>query len=175
MRGLSWDGNQIINPITGKPTIWPLTGDPVTGTGWYEGSSDWYHHPGQKDYHMPSGPFTMAPGDTQEVAIAIIIARGTDNINSITELRNLAAHVQEFYNTGLVEMLKETETITPVGFKLYQNYPNPFNNTTTIEYEVPYNSKVEIKLFDILGREVKTLINNEEKVRWRYKLEFNAT
>jgi len=104
-----------------------------------------------------------------------LLARGTDNINSITELRNLAAHVQEFYNTELVELLKETETIAPDGYALLQNYPNPFNNTTTIEYEVPYNSKVEIKLYDILGREVKTLVNNEEKVKWRYKLEFDAT
>jgi hypothetical protein len=39
---------------------------------------------------------------------------------------------------------------------------------------VPFNSKVEIKLYDILGREVKTLVNNEEKIRWRYKLEFDA-
>ncbi len=176
MMGLNWDGGPIINPITGEPTNWALTGDPVTGTGWYDGG-DWPNSvlPGDRKYFLPSGPFTMAPGDTQEVAIAIIIARGTDNINSITELRNLAAHVQNFYDTELVEILKETEIIAPEGFALYQNYPNPFNNTTTIEYEVPFNSKVGIKLYDILGREVKILVNNEEKVKWRYKLEFDAS
>ena len=57
-------------------------------------------------YHVPTGPFNLAAGDTQEIVIAIPIARGTDNINSITKLRELAAHVQEFYNTELVEILK---------------------------------------------------------------------
>ena len=58
---------------------------------------------------------------------------------------------------------------------LYQNYPNPFNPKTTIEYEVPEKSFVTIKIYDILGREVQTLVNNEEKVRWRYKVTFDAS
>jgi len=71
MMGLNRDGSPIINPITGEPTIWALTGDPVTGTGWYDGG-DWPNSipPGDRKYFLPSGPFTMAPGDTQEVAIA---------------------------------------------------------------------------------------------------------
>ena len=60
-------------------------------------------------------------------------------------------------------------------YTLYQNYPNPFNPKTTIEYEVPEKSFVTIKIYDILGREVQTLVNNEEKVRWRYKVVFDAT
>ncbi|MGE5498121.1 MAG: hypothetical protein ACM3Q2_08630, partial [Syntrophothermus sp.] len=48
----------------------------------------------------------------------------------------------------------------PFSFSLGQNYPNPFNPSTTILYSLPFYSKVEIKLFDILGREVITLINN---------------
>ncbi|HMU44688.1 MAG TPA: T9SS type A sorting domain-containing protein, partial [Ignavibacteriaceae bacterium] len=58
---------------------------------------------------------------------------------------------------------------------LFQNYPNPFNPKTTIEYEVPEKSNVTIKIYDILGREIKTLVDNEEKVRWKYKVEFDAT
>ncbi len=44
-------------------------------------------------------------------------------------------------------------------FHLYQNYPNPFNPTTVISYNVPYRSKVVLKLFDVLGRQVKILVN----------------
>ncbi|MBK7379523.1 MAG: T9SS type A sorting domain-containing protein [Ignavibacteriales bacterium] len=176
MQGLNMDGSSIINPITGEPTLWPLSGDPVSGIGWYEGEG-WPggDSPGDHRFHVPSGPFNLAAGDTQEIVIAIPIARGTDNINSITKLRELAAHVQEFYNTELVEILNTKETIAPTGYTLFQNYPNPFNPKTTIEYEVPEKSNVTIKIYDILGREVKTLVDNEEKIRWKYKVEFDAT
>jgi phosphatidylserine/phosphatidylglycerophosphate/cardiolipin synthase-like enzyme len=45
------------------------------------------------------------------------------------------------------------------NYKLYQNYPNPFNPITTIRFEVPRSQNIELKIFDILGREVKTLFN----------------
>jgi phosphatidylserine/phosphatidylglycerophosphate/cardiolipin synthase-like enzyme len=44
-----------------------------------------------------------------------------------------------------------------LNFKLYQNYPNPFNPVTTIRFEVPHSQNIELKIFDILGREIKTL------------------
>lgn len=50
----------------------------------------------------------------------------------------------------------------PTKFELYQNYPNPFNSTTTIEYDLKQNTNVEIKIFDILGKQVITLVNNIE-------------
>lgn len=170
MQGLNWNGNPIINPITGEQTIWPLTGDPVTGTGWY----GWPANPGDRRYHVPTGPFNMEPADTQEICIAIFMALGIDNINSITELRNLAGYVQEFYDSELIEILNTKETIAPIGYQLFQNYPNPFNAKTIIKYEVPENSIVDIRIYDILGREVKTLVNNEQKVRWKYQVEFDG-
>jgi len=174
MQGLRNDGSYIINPLNNEATIWPLTGDPVTGTGWY------LVYPGMnygfdQRYHVPTGPFNLAVGDTQEIVIAIPIAKGTDNINSITKLRELAAHVQEFYNIEFVDILNTKQTVAPTGYTLFQNYPNPFNPKTTVEYEVPEKSNVTIKIYDILGSEVKTLVNNEEKVRWRYKVQFDAS
>lgn len=49
----------------------------------------------------------------------------------------------------------------PEEFSVFQNYPNPFNPTTIIKYEVPERSLVSLKIFDILGQEVKSLINSE--------------
>jgi len=62
----------------------------------------------------------------------------------------------------------------PVSFKLYQNYPNPFNPTTKIKYSIPNSERVLIKVFDILGREVKTLLNEYKDVG-TYEIEFNAS
>jgi hypothetical protein len=59
------------------------------------------------------------------------------------------------------------------SFILYQNYPNPFNPTTTINYSVPKQSFVTIKVYDVLGREVATLVN-ENKPVGNYSIQFNA-
>ncbi len=63
--------------------------------------------------------------------------------------------------------------IVPTIFALYQNYPNPFNPTTKIRYQLPKESKVVIKIYDILGAEVITLLN-EKKESGVYEVELNA-
>ena len=62
----------------------------------------------------------------------------------------------------------------PKDFYLSQNYPNPFNPNTTITYSIPKQSNVAIKIFDLLGREVTTLVN-EEKSAGNYKVVFNGS
>ncbi len=49
----------------------------------------------------------------------------------------------------------------PTNFKLYNNYPNPFNPSTNIKFYIPQDDKVVIKIYDILGREIQTLVNSE--------------
>ncbi len=61
-----------------------------------------------------------------------------------------------------------------VQFKLSQNYPNPFNPSTTIEYSVQNAGKVELKVYDILGREVQTLVNDVQNPG-SYSVLFNAS
>ncbi len=50
----------------------------------------------------------------------------------------------------------------PIEFQLGQNYPNPFNPTTTLSYQLPTNSFVSLKIYDVLGREVKSLVNEKQ-------------
>jgi hypothetical protein len=61
----------------------------------------------------------------------------------------------------------------PANYKLFQNYPNPFNPTTTINFSVPKPGFVKIKVYDLLGREVSTLVN-EDKPAGNYRVQFNA-
>jgi hypothetical protein len=56
-----------------------------------------------------------------------------------------------------------SKTDLPVKFSLKQNYPNPFNPVTTIGYQIPKQSYVTLKVFDLLGREVATLVNSVEQ------------
>ena len=63
--------------------------------------------------------------------------------------------------------------LAPLEYRLEQNYPNPFNPSTTIKYSIPTKQFVTLKVFDILGSEITTLIN-EEKVAGNYQIEFNA-
>lgn len=58
-------------------------------------------------------------------------------------------------------------------FKLYQNYPNPFNPSTTIQYSIPEAGKVSLKVFNILGEEIATLVNDYLEAG-NYEIQFNA-
>jgi len=78
-------------------------------------------------------------------------------------------YIFPFVPTGI----NEGSNIPPDKFELYQNYPNPFNPETVIGYQLSVNSKVSLKVFDILGKEVQTLVN-EEKTAGAYKVEFNS-
>jgi len=73
--------------------------------------------------------------------------------------------------SGIAE-INETEN-TSFTFQLYNNYPNPFNPITVISYQLPVNGEVTLKVFDILGNEVATLVD-EYKPAGTYEVEFNA-
>lgn len=68
----------------------------------------------------------------------------------------------------------ETKENKPNRFALSQNYPNPFNPTTTIRYELPVASEVSLKVFDMLGREVATLVSGRQAAGV-YQVQFNAS
>jgi hypothetical protein len=62
----------------------------------------------------------------------------------------------------------------PETYDLVQNFPNPFNPNTTIRYQIPKSGNVTLKIYDVLGAEVTTLVN-EEKVAGKYEVSFNAS
>jgi pimeloyl-ACP methyl ester carboxylesterase len=69
--------------------------------------------------------------------------------------------------------VKGDQVVVPDGFALKQNYPNPFNPATVIEFNLPEASQIELKIYDLLGRKVATLVDTELQAG-RYKKRFNA-
>ncbi len=168
MRGFKFDGSYFYHPA-GFITTLPFSGNPVTGSGWLAGSSEDYR------IYLSTGPVNLNPGDTQVIITAQVIARGTSNLNSITVLRSYVSELKQFYNSCY--------TSTPIGiinqsgivqnFSLKQNYPNPFNPLTIIKYDIPHESNVSIRVFDIIGREVFKI--NEHKKAGSYEVTFNGS
>jgi hypothetical protein len=87
-----------------------------------------------------------------------------------------AANDGIFYtsNGGFVDVKDELSNVEIVSdFNLSQNYPNPFNPSTTIWYQIPVSGLVKLKVYDILGNEITTLVN-EYKSPGKYEIQFHA-
>lgn len=70
-------------------------------------------------------------------------------------------------------MNAQDEKLLPTKFLLEQNYPNPFNSSTIISYQLPIKSNVTLKIFNLLGKEIKTLVNEEKNIGSHF-IEFDA-
>ncbi len=70
--------------------------------------------------------------------------------------------------------VEEKSKEIPTKFELYQNYPNPFNPTTTIEFDLPERSYVRLVVYDVLGREIERVVD-EELDAGKYKVKFDAS
>ena len=95
------------------------------------------------------------------------------NGSYIWALRNFFGNAYRRPVTELLTDVKDTD-IKPDDFYLYQNYPNPFNPSTTLKYSIPAGSKVMLRVFDMLGNEIETLVN-EEKPAGTYEISWNAS
>ena len=96
-----------------------------------------------------------------------------DQDNSITEIHENNNKGYAILGSSSVSGVEDENYILPDDYVLYQSYPNPFNPSTTIKYSIPNVDKVSIKVYDILGKEVATLVN-EYKNAGTYTVEFNA-
>ena len=86
-----------------------------------------------------------------------------------------AVEIGSIFKRPLSELLTniKSDIIVPNEYSLGQNYPNPFNPSTTIEYSIPKSELVTIKIYDLLGKEITTL-TNEEKSGGFYSIKFDG-
>jgi len=82
--------------------------------------------------------------------------------------------INEALNNGELVTTVQNQEKLPSQFQLSQNYPNPFNPITIINYFLPTDEKVVIKIYDILGKEIAELVN-EFKTAGKYSVEFNGS
>jgi len=87
------------------------------------------------------------------------------------ENKNGGARV--FKTTYVVTDVEPVSTLIPDDYELKQNYPNPFNPSTKIEYSIPSESFVELKVYDVLGSEVASLVNEQQRAGV-YRADFTA-
>lgn len=99
-------------------------------------------------------------------------------VSTVAFVQNDASAQKEVLNvgegadnpTGIIN----TSTEVPANFKLHQNYPNPFNPSTSIKFEVPVTGHVKLKVYNSIGKEVATLVN-ENLIAGTYDFDFNAS
>ncbi|HMS64093.1 MAG TPA: T9SS type A sorting domain-containing protein [Ignavibacteria bacterium] len=96
----------------------------------------------------------------------IFIYDGKKNIELLNSENN---SIEDANSNSSVENISSL----PVEFALTQNYPNPFNPTTKISYDLPTSNFVSLKIFDLVGKEIATLVN-ENKEAGRYTASFNG-
>ena len=107
------------------------------------------------------GPYAVPVNDTARAAFALVVG------NNLGELMANARQAQKDYVAlgGVIQILTGVKEIPnagiPVTFALEQNYPNPFNPSTTINFALPKDAGVSLKVYDVLGREVRTLVNDK--------------
>ncbi|MGB5874922.1 MAG: T9SS type A sorting domain-containing protein [Bacteroidota bacterium] len=145
-------------------TIMPFwfDGDPVTGTGNLPSTFPLGPFRPQDVWMMlNAGPFTLTQGDTQGVAAAIVVSRGADRLESVTLLKQDVAWVRNFYESGGVVSVEDDHVGLPEKACLHQNYPNPFNPSTTLEFTIPRSSNVSLRIYNVLGEEVASLVERE--------------
>jgi len=159
-----------------NPFFW-CSGDPVANVGWIS------LYDGDVRGNGAVGPFTLFKDQEIELLIGYEIDRSTTPLGGITAVRAVSDFVQDFYVNNFGYPIVSVEDELPVVsiFKLEQNYPNPFNPITKIKFTIPVviasgakqSQLVTLKVYDILGNEVATLVN-EELSPGEYEVTFDS-
>jgi hypothetical protein len=180
MQGKNGCAVPIFNPVTNSVTKYMFSGNACNRTGWLDNQMN------DRRQMLSTGPIVMNSGDTQTILAAVMVGRGANNYQSVCRVQYLSDTAKMCYNYNFM-LCPELIGINPIGnevpykFMLYQNYPNPFNPATTIRFSVGTPSEqvagsdpVKLTLYDALGREIKTLVNENLKPG-TYEVEWDAT
>lgn len=122
--------------------------------------------PGFNVFVIAGGPISLNNNDSTVVSFAVV--KGND----LNDIRNNGIKARNKYNS--VIGVEQISNLIPERFELYQNYPNPFNPSTKIKFALSKNDLVKLKIYDIMGREIKTLINQKLEAG-TYEVKFDGS
>ncbi len=166
----SFGGNKEINP----PALVSVLNKQISGTTGANQTIEFFADSADEGKVYIDSTISDAIGNFS------ITVTSLPNLPNITATaRDILGNTSEFSYPFIVTDIDLENNKIPTEYALYQNYPNPFNPTTTIKYSIPSsvethrNASVQLKVYDLLGREVATLVN-EEKQPGEYEVEFNA-
>jgi hypothetical protein len=128
-----------------------------------------------------TGAIISAAKDSTKILNRPDLVQGIWNYNLIIEDRSNGIHnpaytiaLLQASLTAITTSVEKTDATIPGTFVLAQNYPNPFNPTTTISFSLPQRSSVRLDIYDILGKQVATLVD-ESREAGNWKVEWNGT
>jgi hypothetical protein len=184
--------------LYGEPQDTSSRSDILTTFKYYAASADSLRHPDQtlnvtwstaKDprgsalsyvahYFGPGVDTTFTTSDTtasfpagniQASSSYILTGQVTNGIDTTASTNSLA-----FLTASLLSSAQEKPAEVPGTFALYQNYPNPFNPRTTITYSIPLAGFVTLRIYDIIGREIATLVRNQRQSAGSHEVTFQG-
>jgi len=176
----SWDlgnGAYLGTDTTNIQAKYMYSGNPVTKEGWLN------TNPIDQRMMVNSGPFELKSNEPVEIIVAYVVGRGATSLESVDVTKEITKDAIGFYTTNFeyvpVGVKEKPQNSLPTEYSLLQNYPNPFNPSTTIKYSIPTDvrgetQEVKLMVYDILGREVATLVNKQQKAG-NYEVNFNAS
>lgn len=142
----------------------------------------WHKVSGAASYHLQvsSDNFVTMADDTTLTDTSAVIIYYKDKttyswrVSGINAAGEGSKSLAWNFTTDGVTEIDGLSNVIPDEYNLYQNYPNPFNPSTVIKYDLPKGAFISVKVYDILGREVLTLVNEYQKAG-TYKITFDAS
>ena len=145
----------------------------IKNTGTYELNVDSIYSTDDQFTFYPNN-LNISVGDSQGIYVAFQPTRLGISSGKIVFIHDGISVIDSIQVSGNGVTDIKDEKGMPEKFKLYQNYPNPFNPTTTIQFDIPKTLFVTLKVNNVLGQEVATLVN-ENKNPGRYEINFDAS
>ncbi len=195
LSGMKKDGSPFFHPFTKQRTKKLFTGNPETREGWtefgYNGNvllaeirnclgtdsvTAYMSPPRDRHFLLNTGnsDYTVFAGDTVRIILGQMVARGMNNVNSVTKLKDVCRTAKSVYENNFAVSIKNISSEVPYGFYLGQNYPNPFNPSSKIKFDVVRTGNIKLIVYDVTGREVQTLVNEILKAG-KYETTFDGT